>query len=116
MEKVQTLVRGIPGIKWIPSFSKIYKDTSYSKTQKKVRFNFDKFYYDGDLTSAELEAKIVGVLNSAGHSISYIQTGMSKVMTDDLLCIRNEGIDASDDLRSLWLLIYQEFPIKVVEL
>lgn len=113
--KVQTLIRSIPGIKWIPGFSKIYKDPNYSRTAKRVRYNFEEFYYDGDLDANALEKKIVETLTSSGHAIECIQSNLYEVNGRNLVCLKNE-IEVSDTVRELWLRIYQEFPIQIVEI
>ena len=39
--KIQQLVRSLPGFEWRKGVSVCYRDTSYTKTKKKIRFNFD---------------------------------------------------------------------------
>lgn len=38
---VQQVVRGVRCVTWTPGHTVCYKDTSYSRTHRKVRYNFD---------------------------------------------------------------------------
>lgn len=75
--KIQQLVRSLPWVKWEPGYSICYRDTSYTKTARKVRF---KFYLigtgmkPGDWTEgAAREAEVRALLEADGHKIEDVQ-------------------------------------------
>ena len=86
---VQQVVRSIEGFVWEPGFSNCYKDTSYTKTKKKVRFKFDRVEVKGDLNF--FRTTLLQALEQNGHKIDTCH------VYDDTV------------------LIWQEFPIQVIE-
>lgn len=82
---VQQVVRSLPFVKWTPGWSKCYKDTSYTRTKKKVRFKFDYIDvlgYDNlpkvcdfepfNEASKKLEAELKEALEVHGHKIQLV--------------------------------------------
>ena len=97
MRKVQAIVRDVPGVTWNKGFSKCYKDTSYTRTKKKTRFNFDRVQVDTagkgfNCDTDPLVETITKALTDEGHKIEAV-------------LVYDEAI-----------LIYQEIAIEIVEL
>ena len=69
---VQSVVRSMPWVKWQKGISKCYTDTSYSKTEKRIRFKFDRcvvYVHDCETQEAEL----IKALTEAGHKAVMVQ-------------------------------------------
>jgi len=76
MKKVQEVVRSMPWARWIPGYSKCYRDVSYTKTKEKVRFKFVVMPIDlagtgmGSKEACEAELKLV--LMAEGHEYTNV--------------------------------------------
>jgi len=92
--KVQEVVRSVPGVVWTPGRSVCYRDTSYTKTKKKVRFNF---YVEingtvGHCETGPFAKKVKAALKKAGHEFTDVFVNDCNI------------------------LVYQEFPVEIKEL
>lgn len=120
MKKVQDVFREVFPAAWRPGLSKCYRDTSYTKTKRKVRFKFDyirlreegKFipcgmkntnpsfedlYAVQDAFCKEKQQQLKAALAAAGH-----------INADVLLWVCDSFGDQ--------VIVTQEFPIEIKEL
>lgn len=72
--KVQAVVRSMPWMVWKPGWSICYRDVSYTRTKKTIRFKFDSiettaFAKPYDIAEADLAAKLA----AAGHTNCKVQ-------------------------------------------
>lgn len=97
--KVQEIVRNVLGSGWVagPLGSKCYRDTSYTKTQRKIRFAFKYLRVKGvasnlnSVKNQRVANQIREELAKNGHDVKEVL-----VFTDEIL-------------------IYQNFPIQIVD-
>jgi len=97
--KVQEIVRSVPWMKWTPGRSKCYRDESFTRTKRKLRFKFDYIQTDLNINQATgvydpepFEKELRDLLKQHGHETSFV-----------------EVLDG-------YVAVYQEFPIQVTEL
>lgn len=96
MEKgiVQKVVRSVPDITWTPGYSRCYRDTSYTKTKRKVRFNF--------------QVRVAGAKNQQ-FTIPTAQQAIEKALTN--ANVPFVEVIVFDNA----VYVYQEFPISITE-
>jgi len=91
--KVQDVVRSMPWVKWERGLSQCYRDTSYTRTQKKIRFKFDRIETTyADKAGLEIQtAELTTALFADGHEVELVQVLPNHVC------------------------IWQSFPIQIIE-
>lgn len=120
MRKVQEIVRSVLPSMWHAGYSKCYRDTSYTKTKRKVRFKFDwirvreegkfvpkgmkstdpdyfRLYEAEQAFCSDTAASIKAALTAEGHEVVVVDVWTSDTFGDQVI-------------------ITQEFPIEIKEL